>query len=75
MCSTIHKVVFSGQSVTRNVKDKTTGTWEKKAITVPDTVVDMGCVDLSDQLIQYYTVHRKTLKWYRTTNSYVLYHE
>jgi hypothetical protein len=60
--------------------------WEKVQIPQPQAIKDyntyMGGVDLSDQLISYYTVRQKTLKYYKTlffhcidiavTNSYIL---
>jgi len=80
VCSTIHPA-FSGGAV--QGKD---GHWAVKDIPCPAPITaynkNMGGVDLSDQLIQYYSTHRKTARWYRTlfmhfvdiatTNSYIL---
>lgn len=88
VCSTIHRA-FDGDTVNRNVHDKETGNWQKKPITAPCCVMDynkyMGGVDLSDQLLQYYSVHKRSNRWYRTllyhfidiatTNSYILHKE
>ncbi|XP_034090344.1 piggyBac transposable element-derived protein 4 [Gymnodraco acuticeps] len=87
VCSTIHQA-FNGDTVTRNVYAKETGKWQKQNM-APRCVVEynkyMGGVDLSDQLIQYYSVHKRSNRWYRTllyhfidiaaTNSYILHKE
>ncbi|KAJ8365839.1 hypothetical protein SKAU_G00146700 [Synaphobranchus kaupii] len=66
LCSTIHKA-YSGQSVQRRLKNPD-GTWSGHAVPVPDAVLDynkyMGGVDLSDALIKYYNVNRKSMRWY-----------
>ena len=88
VCSTIHQA-FNGDTVTRNVYAKETGKWQKENIMAPRFVVEynkyMGGEDLSDQLIQYYSVHKRSNRWYRTllyhfidiapTNSYILHKE
>ncbi|XP_023253243.1 piggyBac transposable element-derived protein 4-like [Seriola lalandi dorsalis] len=87
MCSTIH-TVYSGEIAKRHVKGED-GQWRIQNIPMPTPVAEynkyMGGVDLSDQLIQYYSVHHKTVSWYRllfqhfidiaATNSYILHKE
>lgn len=87
MCSTIHPA-FSGETVQRRVKDGV-GHWAVKDIPCPTPIIaynkNMGGVDLSDQLLQYYSTHRRTARWYRTmflhfvdiatTNAYILHRE
>lgn len=87
VCSTIHPA-FSGDTVKRWMKDAD-GRWTTRHIPCPTSVMaynkNMGGVDLSDQLIQYYSAHRKTSKWYKTmllhfldiasTNAYILHRE
>ena len=84
MCSTIHRA-FAGEMVQRRVKQPD-GQWVRKRIPCPAPIVAynryMGGVDRSDQLIQYYSAHRRASRWYRTivlhlfdistTNAYLL---
>lgn len=67
LCSTIHPA-FSGEVVQRKVKKD--GRWSVKDIPCPTPIIaynkNMGGVDLSDQLIQYYSTHRRTARWYST---------
>ncbi|XP_041939676.1 piggyBac transposable element-derived protein 4-like [Alosa sapidissima] len=67
LCSTIHRA-YSGDSMSRRTRDPETGTWSSKHISVPEPVMAynkyMGGVDLSDALIKYYSVTRKTSRWY-----------
>lgn len=67
MCSTVHKA-FSGQTVKKRVKEA--GSWNVKDVPVPTAVLEynrfMGGVDLSHALIKYYSVHHKSIKWYKT---------
>ncbi|XP_068189829.1 piggyBac transposable element-derived protein 4 [Antennarius striatus] len=84
VCSNIQPAV-SGEVVRRRVKDKD-GSWSVKDIPCPSPVIAynkyMGVVDRSDQLLQYYSTHHKTARWYRTvflhmldiatTNAYLL---
>ena len=87
VCSTIHPA-FSGDTVQRRVKDGA-GRWAVRDVPCPTPIKaynkHMGGVDLSDQLIQYYSTHRKTARWYRTvllhfldiatTNAFILHRE
>uniref|UniRef100_A0A3Q1ECD4 PiggyBac transposable element-derived protein domain-containing protein n=1 Tax=Acanthochromis polyacanthus TaxID=80966 RepID=A0A3Q1ECD4_9TELE len=87
MCSTIHPA-FSGDMVERRMKDKD-GSWTTRRIPCPTPVLaynkNMGRVEQSDKLIQYYSTLRKTACWYKTlllhfldiaaTNAYVLHCE
>ena len=87
VCSTIH-AAYTGDVTRRKVKSKQ-GVWSSLSYPCPSPVAEynrfMGGVDLSDQLIQYYTVQHKTLKWYRkllyhfldiaATNAYLLHKE
>nr|XP_046253824.1 piggyBac transposable element-derived protein 4-like [Scatophagus argus] len=87
VCSTIHPA-FSGQTVQR-MKKYGDGRWAARNIPCPTPIMaynkNMGGVDLSDQLIQYYSTHRKTGQWYKTillhfldiatTNAFILHRE
>ncbi|CAL1596266.1 unnamed protein product [Knipowitschia caucasica] len=87
ICSTIHPA-YTGKTVRRRFKE-TVDNWVTKDIPCPQPIMDynkyMGGVDLSDQLIQYYSVHHTTKRWYRTlffhfmdiaaTNAYLLHKE
>ena len=87
VCSTIHRA-FTGETVERRVKQQD-GRWTRKAIPCPDPIVDynkyMGGVDRSDQLLRYYSGHRRANRWYRTillhlfdiatTNAFVLHRD
>ncbi|KAF3837716.1 hypothetical protein F7725_009484 [Dissostichus mawsoni] len=87
VCSTIHEA-YSGNTVQRRQKQKD-GSWTRVETPCPTPVAEynahMGGVDLSDQLIQYYSAKHKTMRWYRslfdnfldiaTTNSYIMYKE
>ncbi|CAJ1074011.1 piggyBac transposable element-derived protein 4-like [Xyrichtys novacula] len=68
ICSTFHKA-YSGATVQRTVKGPD-GRWHRGPVDVPDACrdynINMGGVDLSDALIQYDTVHSKTMRWYKT---------
>ncbi|XP_053473467.1 piggyBac transposable element-derived protein 4 [Ictalurus furcatus] len=87
VCSTIHKA-YSGETIQRRLKNPD-GTWSVQAIPVPDAVKEyneyMGGVDLSDALIEHFTVSKKTMEWYRklflhfvdiaVVNSYIIHKE
>uniref|UniRef100_A0A8C5EFR8 PiggyBac transposable element-derived protein domain-containing protein n=1 Tax=Gouania willdenowi TaxID=441366 RepID=A0A8C5EFR8_GOUWI len=87
VCSTIHPAV-SEETVRRKVKDRDRH-WAVRNIPCPAAIMaynkHMGGADLSDQLIQYYSAHRKTARWYKTvllhfldiatTNAYILHRE
>ncbi|KAL2080754.1 hypothetical protein ACEWY4_024547 [Coilia grayii] len=65
MCSTIHRA-YDGEVVHRNVRSD--GVWSRRVISVPTPVKEynkyMGGVDFSDALIKFYSVDRKTTRWY-----------
>ncbi|CAM4451736.1 unnamed protein product [Leuciscus chuanchicus] len=66
VCSTIQSA-YTGDTAQRRVK--TQDAWRTKTFPCPAPVIaynkHMGGVDLSDQLLQYYTAQHKTMKWYR----------
>uniref|UniRef100_A0A672KS12 PiggyBac transposable element-derived protein domain-containing protein n=1 Tax=Sinocyclocheilus grahami TaxID=75366 RepID=A0A672KS12_SINGR len=66
VCSTIH-AAYTGERVQRKIKAQ--DAWKTKILPCPAPVTaynqHMGDVDLSDQLLQYYTAQHKTMKWYR----------
>ncbi|KAL0185005.1 hypothetical protein M9458_020701, partial [Cirrhinus mrigala] len=83
VCSTIH-AAYTGDTVQRRVK--TQDAWRTKSFpcSAPVTAYNqhMGGVDLSDQLLQYYSTQHKAMKWYRkiflhfldiaATNSFII---
>lgn len=52
------------------------GRWAVRDIPCPTPIIaynsNMGGVDLSDQLIQYYSAHRTSGRWYRTMFMHLL---
>ncbi|XP_071397591.1 piggyBac transposable element-derived protein 4-like [Centroberyx affinis] len=58
---------FQGDTIVRNMRN-TDGTWSPRR-PVPTAVKDynkfIGGVDLSDALLKYYSIRRKTVKWYK----------
>uniref|UniRef100_A0A8K9UNP2 PiggyBac transposable element-derived protein domain-containing protein n=1 Tax=Oncorhynchus mykiss TaxID=8022 RepID=A0A8K9UNP2_ONCMY len=78
MGSTIHQA-YGGETIKRKHKGKS-----HESIPVPTPILEYNknIVDLSDQLITYFSAQRKTIKWYRTlfyhfvdiatTNSYII---
>lgn len=88
MCSTIHQ---DDDTVTSNLHNKETWRWQKKKKHCSTSlcvglqqILERG-VDLSDQLLQYYSLHERSNRCYRTllyhfidivaTNSYILHKE
>ncbi|XP_041836536.1 piggyBac transposable element-derived protein 3-like [Melanotaenia boesemani] len=83
---TIHPA-FTGEVFKRRVKEKE-GSCVVKNISCPTPIIaynkNMGGVDLSNQLLQYYSTHHKTACWYCTlllhlvdiasTNAYILHY-
>lgn len=90
VCSNFH-AAHSPNPITakRRLKNKHTKKFEPTQVPIPPAIHEynknMGGVDLSDQLFQYYDVSRKTVRWWRTifyhmidmaiVNSLVIYNE
>ncbi|XP_056307231.1 piggyBac transposable element-derived protein 4-like [Danio aesculapii] len=66
ICSTIHKA-YTGERVERRVRRR--GSWKTKSIPCPAPVSTYSQhiveVDPFDQLLQYYMMHYKSMKWYK----------
>ncbi|XP_051500241.1 uncharacterized protein LOC127409604 isoform X1 [Myxocyprinus asiaticus] len=87
MCSTMHKA-YVGDTISRNVRGDG-GVCSERQIPIPPAVKDynkyMGDLDLSDALIEYYSVIHKTKQWYKSfffhfleiavENSYILHQQ
>ncbi|XP_041757843.1 piggyBac transposable element-derived protein 4 [Coregonus clupeaformis] len=87
MGSTIHQV-YGGDTIQKGVKNKD-DSWTRKSIPVPTPVMAYnkrkGSSLISDQLIQYFSVQQKTMRWYHclfyhfvdiaTTNSFLIHKE
>lgn len=79
MLSTFHQATMG----TTNKIDRQTGLPITKPKCIVDYVKNMGGVDLSDQIVQYYDILRKTVKWWKKVffhlfnlllvNSYILF--
>ncbi|KAG1934083.1 piggyBac transposable element-derived protein 4-like isoform X2 [Pimephales promelas] len=86
VCSTIH-AAYTGDCVQRKVKAQDMRRTKSFPCPAPVTAYNlhMTVVDPSDQLLQYYTVQPKTMKWYRkvflhfldvaATNAFILHKE
>ena len=61
MISTCHNATYS----VLNKRDRRTGDPVIKPTAVVDYCSNMGGVDLSDQMLQYYAALRRTVKWWR----------
>ena len=82
--STFHEATGTDQAKRRKKID---GKYQEMLVDIPPAIKSynqsMGGVDLSDQLLQYYAVLRKTNKWWKTlffhfidvcvVNSYILF--
>ncbi|XP_026059145.1 piggyBac transposable element-derived protein 4-like [Carassius auratus] len=66
VCSTIH-AAYTGDRVKRTIKVQDKSKTKSFPCPAPVTAYSqhMGGVDLSDQLLEYYSAQHKTMKWYR----------